>query len=75
MRLTDPAGMRAYLRDHFEPAWLAGYSRIVIDGIQNAGRLEAEILRRMIECGNCAYLLDAPSSDLLKRAENFTPSG
>ncbi|MGC1453926.1 MAG: PD-(D/E)XK nuclease family protein [Nitrospirota bacterium] len=71
--LTDPAGMRAYLRDHFEPAWLADYSRIFIDGIQDAGRLEAEILRRMIECGNCAYLLDAPSSDLLKRTGEFHP--
>ncbi len=71
--LIDPAGMRAYLRDHFEPAWLAGYSRIIIDGIQDAGRLEADILRRMIDRGNCVYLLDAPSTDLLKRAGEFHP--
>jgi ATP-dependent helicase/DNAse subunit B len=71
--LTDPAGMRAWLRDHFEPARLAGYSRIVIDGIQDAGRLEADILRKMVDCGNCTYLLDAPSRDLLKRAGEFHP--
>jgi ATP-dependent helicase/DNAse subunit B len=71
--LTDPAGMRAYLRDRFEPAWFKGYSRIVIDGIQDAGRLEADILRKIVECGNCAYLLDAPSPDLLERAGEFHP--
>jgi len=71
--LIDPAGMRAYLRDHFEPAWLAGWSRIVIDGIQDAGKLEADILRKMVDCGNCTYLLDAPSSDLLEQAGEFHP--
>lgn len=71
--LTDPAGMRAYLRDHFNPAWLAGWSRIVIDGIQDAGTLEVDILRMMVACGNCAYLVDAPSSDLLERAGEFHP--
>ncbi len=71
--LIDPAGMRAYLRDHFEPAWPANYSLIVIDGIQDAGKLEADILRKMVDCGNCVYLLDAPSSDLLERAGEFHP--
>ncbi len=71
--LTDPAGMRAYLRDHFDPAWLARWSRIVIDGIQDAGALEADILRMMVECRDCAYLVDAPSSDLLERAGEFHP--
>lgn len=71
--LTDPAGMRAYLRDHFDPAWIARYSRIVIDGIQDAGRLEADILRKIGECGSCSFLVDAPSLDLLKRAGEFHP--
>ena len=71
--LTDPAGMRAHLRDHFDPAWLARYSRIVIDGIQDTGRLEADILRKMVECGDCAYLVDAPSLDLLERAGESHP--
>jgi len=71
--LIDPPGIRAYLRDHFEPSWLTGYSRIVIDGIQDAGRIEADILRKMLDCGNCAYLLDAPSPDLLGHAGEFHP--
>ena len=71
--LTDPAGMRAYLRDHFDPQWLAPYSRIVIDGIQDAGTLEAEILRRMIACGDCTYLVDAPAYDLVERAGECHP--
>ena len=71
--LTDPAGMRAHLRDHFDPAWLAHYSRIVIDGIQDTGRLETDILRKMVECGDCAYLVDAPSPDLLERAGESHP--
>jgi len=71
--LIDPAGMRAYLRDHFEPSWLADYSRIVIDGIQDASRVEADILRKMLDCGNCAYLLDAPSPNLLGHAGEFHP--
>src|SRR5574341_1829266 len=33
--LTDPAGMRTYLLDHFDPAWLSAYRTIIIDGIQN----------------------------------------
>jgi ATP-dependent helicase/DNAse subunit B len=71
--LIDPAGMRAYLRDHFDPAWLAHYRRIIVDGIQDAGKLEAEILRKMADCADCTYLVDAPSSDLLTRANEFHP--
>ena len=71
--LTDPAGMRAHLRDCFDPAWLARYSRIIIDGIQDTGRLEADILRKMVACGNCAYLVDAPSPDLLEGSGESHP--
>jgi ATP-dependent helicase/DNAse subunit B len=71
--LTDPAGMRAYVRDHFDRAWLADYRTIIIDGIQDMGKLEADILRKAGECGNCVYLVDAPSPKLLKRAGEFHP--
>ncbi len=71
--LTDPAGLRAWLRDCFDPQWLARYSRIVIDGIQDAGRLEAELLKKVIARGDCAYFVDAPSADLLNRAGEFHP--
>jgi ATP-dependent helicase/DNAse subunit B len=71
--LTDPAGLRAHLRDHFDPAWLARWSLIVIDGIQDAGKLEVDLLRKIIECGKCIYLLDAPSLYLLDRAGESHP--
>ncbi|HET6364454.1 MAG TPA: hypothetical protein VFG02_05345, partial [Nitrospirota bacterium] len=71
--LTDPAGMRAYVRDHFDRAWLDCYRTIIIDGIQDVGKLEADILRKAAECGNCIYLVDAPSAEILKRAGEFHP--
>jgi ATP-dependent helicase/nuclease subunit B len=71
--LVDPSGLRTYLRDHFDPVWLKGYSRIVLDNIQAAGPIETDILRKLGECGNCTYLVDAPSPDLLNRAGEFHP--
>ena len=71
--LTDPAGMRAYVRDHFDRAWLADYRTIIIDGIQDVGELEADILRKAVECRNCICLVDAPSPEILKRAGEFHP--
>ncbi len=71
--LTDPAGMRAYLRDRFDPVWLAHYRTIIIDGIQDIGPLEADILKKVADCGNCTWLVNVPSSDLLKRAGEYHP--
>jgi ATP-dependent helicase/nuclease subunit B len=72
-KLTDPAVMRAYVRDHFDRAWLSDYRTIIIDGIQDGGKLEADILRKAGECGNCIYLVDAPSPEILNRAGEFHP--
>ena len=71
--LTDPAGVRAWLRDNFDPAWLAPYREIIIDGIQGAGSLEADILKKIATCGNCTFLVDAPSAGLLECAGEFHP--
>lgn len=71
--LTDPAGMQAYVRDHFDQAWLDCYRTVIIDGIQDVGKLEVDILRKAAECGNCIYLVDAPSAEILKRAGEFHP--
>lgn len=71
--LTDPAGMLANLSQEFDPAWFAPYQEIIIDNIQDTGKLEADILRKVAACGNCTYLIDAPSSDLLNRARDFHP--
>src|SRR5574341_2043879 len=48
--LTDPAGMRSHLIEHFDPAWLSPYREIIIDGVPDAGRLETAILRKVAEC-------------------------
>ena len=71
--LIDPAGMRAYLRDHFDPDWLANYQTIIIDGLQDMGILEAAILNKVAAYGDCTWLIDAPSADLLKRASDYHP--
>lgn len=71
--LTDPAGMHAYVRDHFDLAWFDYYRTIIIDGIQDVGKLEADILRKAAECGNCICLVEAPSAEILKRAGDFHP--
>ena len=71
--LTDPAGMRARLLKAFDPAWFTLYREIIIDGIQDAGKLESDILRKVTACGNVTYLLDAPSPELLGQAGDFHP--
>ncbi len=71
--LTDPAGMRAYLLDHVEPGALAAYNRIIIDGIHDAGRREAEILRKTTDRGNCTCLVPATSAGLITGAGDFHP--
>ncbi len=71
--LTDPAGMRVYVRDHFDRSWFDSYRTIIIDGIHDVGKLEAYILRKAAECGNCIYLVDAPSAEILKNAGDFHP--
>jgi len=71
--LTDPAGMRATLLKKIDPAWFALYREIIIDNIQDAGKIESDILRKMAECGNVTYVLDAPSLELLSRAGDFHP--
>jgi ATP-dependent helicase/nuclease subunit B len=71
--LTDPAGMRSFLRDRFDPAWLSHYRTLIIDGVQDLGLLEAAILKKAANCGDCAWLVNAPSSDLLSRAGEHHP--
>jgi ATP-dependent helicase/nuclease subunit B len=71
--LADPAGVRAYLRDHFDPAWLARHRTIIIEGIQDLSVVEGDILRKMADCRDCMFIIDAPSAEVLKRAGEFHP--
>ncbi len=71
--LLDPAGMLASVCEQFDASWLAPYREIVIDGIRDAGKLETDILKKVAACGNCTYLVDATSPELLNRAKDFHP--
>jgi ATP-dependent helicase/nuclease subunit B len=71
--ITDPAGMRTYLRDRVEPDALSGYSNIIIDGIQDAGKIETEILKKTAARGNCTCLIQATSTGLLMRSPAYHP--
>ncbi len=71
--LTDPAGMESYLRDHFDPEWLAPYQRIVIDGILPGNKAESEILKKIGVQPRCTCLIDAPSANLVRDAPEYHP--
>jgi ATP-dependent helicase/DNAse subunit B len=71
--LTDPPGMRAYLRDHFDPARLSHYRMIIIEGFQDISTIEGDILKKIVNCCDCTYLVDAPSTAILKHAGESHP--
>jgi ATP-dependent helicase/DNAse subunit B len=71
--LTDPAGMRAALRDRFDPQWIGRYRLIIVDGVQTGNRLEADIVKKITDCADCTFLVDAPSPDLLFKASDSHP--
>ncbi|HTG00958.1 MAG TPA: PD-(D/E)XK nuclease family protein [Nitrospirota bacterium] len=72
--ITDPAGMFAALADRFDPGWLAPYSSIVIDGINDADELEARLLVKILNNhADCTLLVDAPSPEAIANAHGFHP--
>ncbi len=71
--LTDPAGMRAFLRDRFDPSWLANYHTIIIEGIREISATEGDILKKLANGRDCTWLIDAPSAEILKRSNEFHP--
>ncbi len=71
--LTDPAGMRLTILNRFDASWIAPYREIIIDGIQDAGTLEAGILRKVAESGKCTCLIEAPSAESVEHAGEFHP--
>ncbi len=71
--LTDPAGMRAHLRDGFDPSWLSSYRSIIIEGIEDVSAVEGDILRMIAGCCDCTYVVDAPSAEILDHAGEFHP--
>ena len=71
--LVDPASMLAKLAAHFDPAWLACYRTVIIDGIHHANELQVRILRGMTAHADCTLLVDAVSLDAIRRAGEYHP--
>ena len=71
--LVDPAGMLAALADRFDPAWLAGYRTVIIDGIHHANELQARVLRTIAAHSDCTLIIDAASLDAIRSAGEYHP--
>src|SRR5208282_4590650 len=61
--LIDPAGTLTLLSDRFDPAWLSPYSRIIIDGINDADGVQAGLIRKIALHPGCILLVEAPSAE------------
>jgi ATP-dependent helicase/DNAse subunit B len=71
--IIDPAGMLSDLADRFDPAWLASYSAIIIDGFHDADELQARVLRKVATAGDCTFLVEAPAPESIGRAGEHHP--
>jgi ATP-dependent helicase/DNAse subunit B len=71
--LLDPGGTLAILAERFDPAWLAPYSRIIIDGVHDADEIQARLLRKIAAHENCTLLAEAPSPDAIRKAGEHHP--
>jgi ATP-dependent helicase/DNAse subunit B len=71
--LADPAGMLSHLAGRFDPDWLDPYDTIIIDGIADAGDLEAGLLARITGHRNCRYIGEGPAPGLVERAGEVHP--
>ncbi len=66
--LVDPAGVSRVLRERFDPAWVAPYSSVIIDGIHDATRYPSEVLRSIAAQRNCIHIVDAPFLEAVQSA-------
>ncbi len=71
--LVDPSGMLTALARSFDPAWLAGYRTVIIDGIHHVNELQARVLRAIAAHADCTLLVDAASLDTIRNAGEYHP--
>jgi ATP-dependent helicase/DNAse subunit B len=71
--LLDPGGTLRALLERFDPAWLAPYSLIMVDGANDADEIQARLLGKIAEHGNCTFLVEAPAPDILRNAGENHP--
>jgi len=63
----------AALADRFDPAWLAGYRTVIIDGLHHASELQARALRTLTSHADCTLIVDAASLDAIRNAGEYHP--
>jgi inactivated superfamily I helicase/RecB family exonuclease len=71
--LIDPPGMVRFLAERFDPAWLAPYRAIVIDGFHDAGEPETSLLRKIAAQDSCTVVVEGPGLDVVNRAGPSSP--
>ncbi|MDH4162523.1 MAG: PD-(D/E)XK nuclease family protein [Nitrospirota bacterium] len=71
--LNDPAAMIVELAENFDPAWLARYRRVIVDGLHDAGDLQARVLRKIALHEQSTFLIEAPGADLVRNASDQHP--
>ncbi len=71
--LLDPGGALAVLAERFDQAWLAPYSRIIMDGIHDADEIQTRLLRKISNHDNCTLLVEAGSPEDIRRAGEYHP--
>ncbi|MDA8099323.1 MAG: PD-(D/E)XK nuclease family protein [Nitrospiraceae bacterium] len=71
--LVDPAGLHRLLAEQFDPSRLAPFRTILIDVSHEVTALEARVLRKVIEHGDCTLLVEAPSAGHILRAGDYHP--
>ena len=71
--LVDPDGLLSLITESFDTALLSPYSRIVIDGLPDAGRLQSLLLGKIAAHDGCTVLVEAPSPESVKQAGPYHP--
>lgn len=66
--LVDPDGLLSLITESFDPALLSPYSRIVIDGLPDGGRLQSLLLGKIAANADCTVFIEAPSSESVMQA-------
>ena len=71
--LLDPGGALAVLAERFDPAWLAPYTHIIIDGIHDADEIQTRLLKKISNHENCTLLVEAGSPEDIRSAGEYHP--
>ncbi len=71
--LADPAALLGLVAERYDPAWLSGYTTIIVDGLHRVNAREAEALRKIMSRDGCTVLIEAASADSIRNAGDQHP--